>query len=87
MIEEEEEQEEKEEEKDDENEKRWRYKKVLSNVLWWDVQNRNISLSEITEATGWNERSGDFDEKMRRNKEKEEAWENIAILKDAMKKE
>ena len=37
MIEEEEEQEEKEEEKDDENEKRWRYKKVLSNVLWWVV--------------------------------------------------
>ena len=36
-------------------------------------QDRNISLSEITEAIGWNERSGDFDEKMRRNEEKEEA--------------
>ena len=36
-------------------------------------QDRNISLSEITEAIGWNERSGDFHEKMRRNEEKEEA--------------
>ena len=47
--------------------------RIMMRCMERQRQDRNVSLSEITEATGWNERSGDFDEKMRRNEEKEEA--------------
>ena len=46
--------------------------RIMMSCMERQRQDRNISLSEITKAIGWNERSGNLI-KMRRNEEKEEA--------------